>query len=98
LGYYSDDMCKKGITDSQEYLKVILNKLDEKSHKINNISIMIEAGKPKLEPHTAKIKDSLSKILDLNEESIGIAYTSGDGMTSFSQGKGMRCRVAVTVK
>ena len=97
LGYYSDEMCKKGITDSREYLKVILSKLNQKNMKINNISIAIEAFKPKLENHTSNIKNSLSKILNLNEEKIGITYTTGEGLTSFGQGKGMQCFCAVTI-
>ena len=98
LGFYADDMYKKGVTDSKEYLKIILNKLNQKSMKINNVSIMIEASKPKLEPHTDKIKSSLSKILNLEKERIGITYTSGDELTTFGQGKGMQCFVVVTVK
>jgi len=69
---------------------VILNRLNQKNLKINNISISIEAKKPRLENHTDKIKDSLSKILDLEKENIGITYTSGDGLTSFGRGEGMQ--------
>ena len=58
---------------------------------------MIEASKPKLEAHTDKIKDSLSKILKLEKENIGITYTSGDKLTSFGQGKGMQCFVVVSL-
>lgn len=97
LGYYADKMCKKGITDSKEYLKAILNKLNQKDYKINNISIMVEAGKPKLERYTDSIKNSLSKILKTEKEKIGIAYTSGDKLTSFGQGKGMQCFVVMTI-
>ncbi|MBI2656417.1 2-C-methyl-D-erythritol 2,4-cyclodiphosphate synthase [Candidatus Woesearchaeota archaeon] len=97
LGYYSDEMCKKGVTDSKEYLKVILNKLNQKNLKINNVSISIEAKKPKLEKYTDKIKDSISKILKLEKQNIGIAYTSGEGLTDFGKGKGMQCFVVVTV-
>src|SRR3989338_9512214 len=68
LGYYSDPMFKKGITDSKEYLKVILKKLKDKNLKINNLSISIEALKPKLEKHTDKIIESLSKILNIRSE------------------------------
>ena len=59
---------------------------------------MLEAGKPKLEPYTDKIKDSLSKILKLEKERIGIAYTSGEKLTSFGQGKGIQCFSVVTVR
>ena len=98
LDYYADKMYKKGVTDSKEYLKVILNKLNGKNFVINNVSIMIEAGKPKLEQHTEKIKESLSKILKLEKEKIGIAYTSGEKLTPFGQGKGMQGFAVVSVK
>ena len=98
LGFYADKMYKKGIVDSKEYLKVILEKLKDKNHQINNVSVMIEAAKPKLEPHTEKIKNSLSKILKLEKERIGIAYTSGEKLTSFGRGEGMQCFVVVTLK
>ncbi len=99
LGYYAHDMFSKhGIKDSREYLKVISNKLREKNMKLNNIGIMIEASKPKLEKHTDKIKESLSKILELEKEKIGLTYTTGDGLTSFGQGKGMQCFAVITLK
>ncbi|MEK6891670.1 MAG: 2-C-methyl-D-erythritol 4-phosphate cytidylyltransferase [Nanoarchaeota archaeon] len=97
LGFYVDKMYKSGITDSKEYLKVILQKLNQKNLKINNLSISIEALKPKLEKHTDKIIESLSKILNLNKENIGITYTSGDNLTSFGQGKGMQCFIVASI-
>ncbi|MEK6947035.1 MAG: 2-C-methyl-D-erythritol 4-phosphate cytidylyltransferase [Nanoarchaeota archaeon] len=97
LGFYADKMYKRGVTDSREYLKLILKKLKDKNMKINNLSISIEALKPKLEKHTEKIIESLSKILNLNKENIGITYTSGDNLTSFGQGKGIQCFSAITV-
>jgi len=98
LGYYADNMFKKGITDSKEYLKIILDKLNQKNLTINNISISIEASKPKLEKHTDKIKESLSRILKIEKQQIGITYTSGEGLTAFGQGKGMQCFVVVSLK
>lgn len=98
LGYYADKMFRKGITDSAEYLKVMLGKLKQKNLKISNVSISIEAKKPKLEGYTGKIKASLSKILNLEKENIGITYTSGDGLTSFGQGKGIQGFAVVMIK
>ena len=59
---------------------------------------MIEASKPKLEPHTNKIKDSLSKILKLEKERIGIAYTSGEKLTAFGRGEGIQGFAAITLR
>ena len=97
LGFYADEMFRKGVTNSREYLNVILEKLKEKNMRINNVGIMIEASRPKLERHTDKLKDSLSKILKSNKDHIGITYSSGDGLTMFGQGKGIQCFVVVSL-
>ena len=97
LGYYSEPMFKKGVIDSKEYLKVVLNELTKRNLKLGNVSIAIEAKKPNLEKHTDKIKYSLSKILNLDKENIGITYTSGEGLTAFGRGEGMQCFVVVTL-
>ena len=65
--------------------------------KVNNAVISIEASRPRLEAHTDKIKNSLSKILDLEKEKIGVTYTSGEDLTAFGQGKGMQCFVVVSL-
>lgn len=98
LGYYADPMLENGVTDSKEYLKVILEKLKEKNLRINNVSISIEAKKPRLDSCTGKIIDSLSRILNIGKESVGITYTSGEGLTSFGRGEGMQCFVVVSLK
>ena len=98
IGSYADKMCRNGITDSKEYLKVVIGNLSKKGLRINNISISVEAAKPKLQGHSDKIKNSLSKIAGLDEGSIGIAYTSGEGITQFGQGKGIQCFAVVSLE
>lgn len=96
LGFYADELCKKGIKDSKEYLKIILEKLNKKDVMINNIGIMIEAKKPKLEQYNDAIKESLSTLLKLEKEKIGISLTSGECLTSFGRGEGMQCFAVVS--
>lgn len=98
LGFYADKMYKEGITDSKKYLEFILNKVKERNYKISNVAIMLEGKKPRIDEHIEKIKASLSKILKIKKENIGIAATSGDELTEFGKGKGMQCFVAVTLK
>ena len=97
LGYYADPMLDKGITDSKEYLKVVLKKLSEESLKISNISISIEAKKPRLDAYINKIMDSLAKILNMEKGRMGITCTSGEGLTEFGKGQGMQCFVVVSI-
>lgn len=98
LGFYADKMFKDGITDSKKYLEFILNKVKERNCKISNVAVMLEGKKPKIDKHIDKIKNSLSKILKIKEENIGIAATSGEELTEFGKGNGMQCFAAVTIK
>ncbi len=98
LGFYADDMCKKGITDSKKYLEFILNKVKERNYRISNVAIMLEGKKPKLDEHIDKIKSALSRILKTKKENIGIAITSGEYLTDFGKGLGMQCFTVVTLK
>tara|TARA_Y100000310_G_scaffold281722_1_gene302430 strand:- start:58347 stop:59489 length:1143 start_codon:yes stop_codon:yes gene_type:complete len=98
LGFYADKMFKDGITDSKKYLEFILNKVKERNYKISNVAIMLEGKKPRIDEHIDKIKSSLSKILKVKKENIGIAATSGEELTEFGKGNGMQCFAAVTMK
>ncbi|MBI2541761.1 2-C-methyl-D-erythritol 4-phosphate cytidylyltransferase [Candidatus Woesearchaeota archaeon] len=97
LGYYADPMLERGITDSKQYLKAVLDKPSQKNMKISNVSISIEAKKPRLDMYTGKIINSLSKILAIDKGRIGLTYTSGEGLTAFGRGEGMQCFVVVSL-
>lgn len=97
LGVYADKMCENGIIDGKEYLYLVLNKMKNKNLEINNVSISVEAMKPKLEKYNDEIKNSLSKILKIEKDKIGIAFTSGEGLTPFGKGKGMQCFAVVSL-
>ncbi len=98
LGFYADRMFREGITDSKRYLEFIMGKVKEKNLKIQNIAIMLEGKKPKIDEHADRIKKSLSKLLKLKEENIGIAATSGEELTEFGKGNGMQCLCCVLLR
>ena len=97
LGFYADKMFKEGIKDSKKYLEFVLNKVKERNYKISNVAIMLEGKKPRIDGHIDNIKVSLSKLLKIKEENIGIAATSGEGLTEFGKGNGMQCFAVVTI-
>lgn len=94
---YAGPMCKEGIKDSKKYMEVAFKQINDAQYEINNISISLEAGVPTLEKHKVSIVDSLSKILHLNKINIGISCTSGNGLSSFSEGKGIGCTCVVSL-
>ena len=91
LSSWSDAMClDKNITDSREYLKYIFNIISKKFF-INNISISVEAQIPRLSlDQKNNIKESLASLLKINQDQIGITYTSGEDLTSFGKKEGIQ--------
>jgi 2-C-methyl-D-erythritol 2,4-cyclodiphosphate synthase len=98
IGFYADELYKKGITDSREYLKVALNMIRENGHRINNIGIMVEAKRPYISAtDNRKMKLSIACLTGISEKDIGITYTSGEELTSFGRGEGVLAQVVVSL-
>lgn len=95
LGKISDDMCKNGITDSEEYLKEALKYLKE---KIVHISIAIECKVPKISPKIEEMRSNIARILNISQNSIGITATTGEGLTEFGKGNGISVFVCMTTE
>ena len=96
LGNIADEMCnKQGIKNSEEYLKVALQDLKE---KIIHVSISIECKLPKINPHIEEMRKNISRILDINENCVGITATSGEGLTEFGKGNGINVFACITVE
>lgn len=97
LGKIADDMCKSGIIDSKEYLKEAIKYLPE-GCKINNISMTIEALRPKFAPHIDVMKESIASLLGITPSDVGITATTGEGLTAFGQGLGIMVFAVLTVE
>jgi len=97
LGTISDEMClKHGIKDSREYVLEALKHMDKHS-KIVHVSISIECSTPKITPRIPELRRSISGLLDIPENCIGITATSGEGLTPFGQGQGIQVFSCITV-
>lgn len=95
LGKIADDMClKNGITDSSEYLKEALKYLVDV--KIVHVSISIECSYPKISPKIPEMRKTISDLLSIPENSVGITATTGEGLTQFGQGQGIQVFCCVT--
>lgn len=95
LGKIADDMCKSGITDSEEYLKEALKYLNE---KIVHLSISIECKTPKISPKIEEMRKNIARILNISESSVGITATTGEGLTEFGKGNGISVFSIITVE
>lgn len=97
LGKIADDLCLgKGIKDSSVYLLEALKYLGDK--KITHVSISIECLVPKITPRIPQMRTSISKLLNIPEDCVGITATTGEGLTQFGQGKGIQVFSCITAE
>ena len=98
LGYYADPLFKRGIIDSTEYLKVSLNMVEERGCRVHNIGIMIEAAKPRIPVEIVeKMKWRIAGLTGVQEQDVGITFTSGEGLSSFGRGEGVLAQAVVSL-
>ena len=95
LGKVADDLCQKGIPNSEVYLKEEQKYLNE---KIMHLSLSIECKKPKITPKIEEMRANLARILNLEPTSIGITATSGEGLTECGKGNGISVFACITVE
>lgn len=95
LGKVADDLCQKGIPNSEVYLKEALKYLNE---KIMHLSLSIECKTPKITPKIEEMRANLARILNLEPTSIGITATSGEGLTECGKGNGISVFACITVE
>ena len=94
LGKVADEMCQKGIKDSEEYLKEALKYLKE---EIIHLSISIECKIPKISPKIEEMRKNIARILNISESSIGITATTGEALTECGKGNGIAVFACITV-
>ena len=97
LGGRADEMCRAGITDSAMYLKAAMEDLEAAGGSIVNVSVSIEAARPKFFGRIPEMRESLAKLLCIAPDRCGITATSGEGLTAFGHGEGIAVFAAVTV-
>lgn len=97
LDTWAGTMCQKGITDSKEYLKVVLKKMRQQGFKLINVAVMVEAGKPRLEPFRERMQKELAALLGIDKKAVGIAFTTGKKLTSFGRGEGIQAISTVLI-
>jgi 2-C-methyl-D-erythritol 2,4-cyclodiphosphate synthase len=99
LSTWSDDMCnKQGIIDSSHYVEYIVDKMTKLKHSVANISISIEAQRPRLEIETIhQIKKRIASLLKIKMEQVGLTFTSGKNLTAFGLGQGMQALTIVNI-
>lgn len=87
----------KGIS-SLNFLKETSALLKERGFTIENLDSVIVCEKPKMAPHIEDMKQSLSAVLDIPSNSIGIKATTTDNMGFTGKGEGIASHAVALIK
>ncbi|RUA05911.1 MAG: 2-C-methyl-D-erythritol 2,4-cyclodiphosphate synthase [Gammaproteobacteria bacterium] len=95
LGAEADKLCKQGVTDSAEYLKLAL--VDLGDWHIDHIAITMECLVPKIFPNIDAIKSNIANLTNIKITDVGLTATTGEGLTAFGRGEGIQVFTIITV-
>lgn len=95
IGAVADGMCKDGITDSKEYLKVALADLGD--WEISHLSLALECLRPKIDPKVPALRESLAGLLGIGVGDVCITATTGEGLNDCGRGLGIHATAVLTV-
>ncbi len=86
----ADPLMLGGDTDSRDYLAPLLEKIT-----VRSVSISLECARPKIDPLIPALHSSLSTIL--KTEHISISAHTGEELSPFGRGEGIRCTAVLQV-
>lgn len=95
IGKFATVLAAGGIYSSREYIKKIMALLGIRRLEIRHVSISIEAARPKIDPLAQRLKKCLSGLLKIPVHGIGITATTGEKLSPFGKGLGIKCTAVV---
>lgn len=96
--YFPDSNPKYKGMSSLVFLKETIKLMDDKSFEIENLDSVIVCEKPKIAPYIKRMKETLSTILNIPTESIGIKATTTDKMGFTGRGEGIAVHAIALIK
>ena len=99
IGHYfpDKDPAFKG-ADSAELLKRVIDLIGEKGLKVSNISVAVQAEKPRLSPYIDKMVARLASLTGADEKSVAVAAGTSEGLGFVGAGLGICVYAVATLK
>ena len=85
------DLKYKG-ADSIKLLEFVNNLIESKGYKVNNIDSIIIAQAPKMAPHILKMRENVSKAMNIDIDCVSIKATTEEGLGFTGNKQGISCQ------
>ena len=90
IGHYFPDADEKWHNaDSMKMLEQVLALIGEQGYGVENVSIAIQAEKPRLAKYIDDMKNNLSSILKIDPTRVGVGAGTNEGLGYVGEGKGI---------
>ena len=83
---------REGITESKAYLRRALEVIDA---KVTHVALAFEGKRPLLREKFPQMRESISRMVGCT---VGMSAISGEGLSAWALGEGIRCTALVTVE
>ena len=99
IGHYFPDTDEqwKGAS-SMHMLSLVMDLLAKHGYAVKNLSVSIQAEKPRLAKYIDEMKTSLSSVLNLDPAYIGVAAGTNEGLGYVGEGKGITVNAYALLK
>ena len=99
IGHYFPDTDEKWKgASSMHMLSLVVELLQKQGFAVKNLSVAIQAEKPRLAKYIDEMKNSLSSVLTLDPAFIGISAGTNEGLGYVGEGKGITVNAYVLLK
>lgn len=99
IGHYFPDTDEKWKNaDSMEMLRNVLTLLNEQNYAVKNVSVAIQAERPRLAKYIDDMKNSLAGTLKLDPTAVGISAGTNEGLGYVGEGKGITVNAYVLLR
>jgi 2-C-methyl-D-erythritol 2,4-cyclodiphosphate synthase len=95
--HFPDDDPRYKNADSTVFLKKASELLRNRGYFVNNIDIVVMLQQPKISPYVQKMKEKISKILDIGSERISIKATTTEKLGFVGREEGISVMAVATV-
>jgi len=95
---FSDTDPKYQDIPSAELLKIVLGLVRKQGYEISNLDTVIIAEEPKLVPFKKRIQESLSTIMKVDKNCVGVKAKTHEGLGELGRKEGIACFATVLIK
>ncbi len=79
-------------------LGFVMGKVREAGYAVSNATVMITAGRPRLSGHIDRMRKNVATALGVDEGSVGIGATTGEGLSEHGKGRGINAAANVMLR